>query len=328
MMMNTDTLHEIQAPITDELMQFNALFQAAMRHDNPLLNAALQRILQGTGKQMRPTLTLLSARRVGEVNEKVLNVALALELLHTATLLHDDVVDESDMRRGWPSINAVMGNQVAVLVGDFVLSKGLQHAAATQSNAVFAAIAELGQTLADGELIEMHNAEQGLLDEASYFEVNRRKTASLFSACARLGTLMAGGTEEEAERMSRFGQLVGMCFQLRDDIFDLVAPEQLGKPVGNDMREGKVTLPTLYALHHQENEEMLQIATRVRAREATDEEIQALTQYTFDNGGIEYAQWQMDQFRMMAAGLIQDDKDTVIAEALLTYINYVIYRQH
>ena len=325
-MMKTDSLHQIQAPIEAELARFDELFQAALQHQNPLLNAALQRILQGRGKQMRPTLTLLAARSVGRVNEAVYDVALALELLHTATLLHDDVVDESDMRRNQPSINAVMGNQVAVLVGDFVLSKGLQYAAATQSPRVFSAVAELGQILADGELIELHNADQGVMDETSYFEVNRLKTASLFSACSKLGTMMAGGTDEDIERMSHFGQLVGMCFQLRDDIFDIEAPEQLGKPVGNDMREGKLTLPALYAIHHVENDEMQQIAVRVRAREASQADIEALTRFTLDNGGIEYSRWQMDQFRMMAVGLIHETADPDIASALRSYVDYVVER--
>ena len=326
--MNTDLLQQIQAPIADALGRFNSMFQAALQHENPLLDTALRHILEGRGKQMRPMLTLLAAQAEGQVNPVVLNVAMALELLHTATLLHDDVVDESDERRGHPSINHLMGNQVAVLVGDFVLSKGLQYAAATQSPRVFSAVAELGQTLADGELFELHNVDECVMDEGAYFEVNRRKTASLFATCAQLGSLMAGASEEAAERMRRFGQLVGMCFQLRDDIFDLTAPELLGKPVGNDMREGKLTLPALYALHHTDNQEMQQVARRVRSRQASQAEIEALTRFTLQNGGIEYAQWQMDQFRMMAVGLINDSRSPQVAQALRAYVDFVVEREN
>ncbi len=324
--MKSDALQLIKAPVAADLERFNELFRSTLSHDNPLLNAALQHIVAELGKQMRPTLTLLSARLLGEVNQNVLDVALSLELLHTATLLHDDVVDESNQRRGLASLNASFGNKVAVLVGDFVLSKALQHATFTKNITVFATLSELGQTLSDGELLELSNAGQGIMDEASYFEVNRRKTASLFSACAQLGALMGGATDEEAERMHHFGQLVGMSFQLRDDVFDLTASDEVGKPVGKDMREGKVTLPTLYAIHHSQDDEMTAIAARVRAREATDAEIETLMRFTIENGGLDYARWQMDQFRMMAAGLIQEHRNADAAQALRTYMDYVIDR--
>ena len=176
-------LQQIQAPIATELARFNELLEATLQHDNPLLHTALVHILRRKGKQMRPTMVLLAARAAGEVTPEVYHAALSLELLHTASLVHDDVVDESDRRRGQESVNALLDNQAAVLVGDYILSKSLQHAAATQDPRVVRVVAELGQTLADGELLQMHGSDATDVNEALYYEIIRKKTASLFSAC-------------------------------------------------------------------------------------------------------------------------------------------------
>ena len=322
-----DSLQHIQTLIATELEQYDRLFRATLEHDNPLLQTALSHLLQRTGKRMRPVMVLLSARLVGEVTPQVYDVALAVELLHTATLVHDDVVDESDRRRGQVSVNALLGNKVAVLVGDFLLSKALQHAAQTRCTEIVSVIGELGQTLADGELFQLHNVASEKIEESAYFEVIRKKTASLFAACAQLGALMGGGTEQEVERMRQFGQLTGMCFQLRDDIFDLTASDEVGKPVGNDLREGKLTLPVIYALKHSESEEMLEVARRIRSGEASQEEMDALTRFTIEQGGIEYARWSMNELRMMANGLIYESKDPAVAESLRSYVDYVVERE-
>lgn len=319
-------LESIQTPVKEELKQFADIFETALSHENPLLGMALEHLKKRTGKRMRPVLVLLCARLTGRVNDAVLNAAAALELLHTASLVHDDVVDESDTRRGQLSVNALSGNKVAVLVGDYLLSVALQLAAKTQNTEVVGVVAQLGQTLADGELLQLANTKKQELSEASYYEVIRKKTASLFSACAQVGAILAGGSGEEVERMRRFGQLVGMCFQLRDDIFDFDNKADTGKPAGNDMKEGKLTLPVIHALNKAADDGMTALAMKVRRGEATPQEIDSLVAFTREQEGIAYAEWAMDEFRYMAAGLIPEDADQTVVEALRHYVDYVAQR--
>jgi len=321
-----DVLDKIKAPVATEMEQFNDAFRRTLYSDNPLLEQAVEHLLRAPGKQLRPLLVLLSARTVGQVSENVIRVALALEMLHTASLVHDDVVDESDRRRGLPSVNALLSNQVAVLAGDFILSKALDCAAQTGDVRMVQYIAQLGQLLADGELLQMHNQETEELSEGAYFEIVSRKTASLFSVCARLGVLAAGGTEREAERMAQFGKLVGICFQLRDDVFDYGTAE-IGKPTAGDMREGKLTLPVIYALNRTENEAMRALAMKVRRQKATAQEIQQLIDFTIAEGGLEYAQWHMKDMQGMADGLIADTTAPSIAEALHLLTAFVAERK-
>ena len=320
-----DVLDKIKAPVAAELEQFFEAFRKTLYSDNPLLEQAVEHLLKAPGKQIRPLLVLLSAKMVGKVNDKVINVALALEMLHTASLVHDDVVDESDRRRGLPSLNAFLSNQVAVLSGDFILSKALECAAQTDDVRVVRYISQVGQALADGELLQLYDQDSQDLSESTYFDIISRKTASLFSVCARLGALAAGGTENEAERLAQFGKLIGICFQVRDDVFDYGTAE-VGKPVGNDMKEGKVTLPAIYAINYSENEAMRELALKIRRREASVEEIQKLIDFTVSEGGLEYAQWRMKDMQGMADGLIDDTRDASITEALHLLASFVAER--
>ncbi len=320
-----DVLDKIKAPVASDLVRFNEAFRETLYADNPLLEKAVEHFLKAPGKQIRPLLVLLSARMVGNVDDKVINVALALEMLHTASLIHDDVVDESDRRRGLPSLNAFLSNQVAVLVGDFVLSKALECAAKTQDIRVVHYVSQVGQALADGELLQLDNKDSDVLSEAAYFDVISRKTASLFSTCARLGALTAGGSDAEAERLAQFGKLIGICFQLRDDVFDYGKAE-IGKPVGNDMKEGKLTLPAIYAVKYGEDASMHELALKVRRREASAEEIQKLIDYAISGGGLEYAQWHMKDMQGMADGLIDDTRDAAVTEALHLLASFVAER--
>ena len=316
-------MESIQAPVQAELQEFRRQFAATLQSDNTLLQAALTHILNRSGKMVRPTMVMLSARTVGVVGQRVMDVALALELLHTASLVHDDVVDESDERRGQSSLNAMMTNQIAVLVGDYILSRALHHAAATGSTEIVDAVAMLGQTLADGELQQLANLDSEVINENSYYLVVRKKTASLFAACAQLGVTAAGGSAEQAERMRQLGSLVGTCFQLRDDLLDFRGSERLGKPSGNDMREGKITLPVISALKHSQSEEIQRLALLVRRREATDEDISKLTCLATQKGGVEYTQWAMKEFSMMADGLIDEQADAEIVQALHAFVLFM-----
>ena len=298
-----NTLEALQKPVADVLEEYKQQFEETLRTDNPLLLQAVNHLLQKTGKLVRPTLVFLSAKLFGTVNQSVYDVALALELLHTASLVHDDIVDESDRRRGQASVNALMTNQIAVLVGDFLLSRALHHAAQTGDAKVVDVVANLGQTLADGELLQLANLNEEKLDEASYYMVVRKKTSSLFAVAAQLGVLASGGSEEQAERMRRFGHLVGTCFQLKDDIFDYDKKTDVGKPAGNDMKEGKLTLPVIHAVTKTQNEDMFAKALKVRQGEATHQEIDELVSFTIENGGI-----------VIALGMSKCDKDDKVAQ--------------
>ena len=323
-----NTLEVLQNPIADVLEQYKQQFEETLQSDNPLLQQAIDHLLQKKGKLVRPTLVFLSAKLFGSVNQRVYDVALALELLHTASLVHDDVVDESDRRRGQASVNALMTNQIAVLVGDFLLSRALHHAALTGDTKVVDVVANLGQTLADGELLQLANLDEEKLDEASYYMVIRKKTSSLFAVAAQLGVLASGGSEEEAERMRRFGHLVGTCFQLKDDIFDYDTKTDVGKPAGNDMKEGKLTLPVIHVINKTKNEEMLSKALKVRRGEASQQDIDELVAFTIENGGIEYAYWAMNEFRMMADGLIDESRDPAIVESLHSLVSFMAERKY
>ena len=302
------------------------MFEKAMSHENPILNEALVHMRQRLGKMMRPILVILSARMVGRCTQEVLHAAVALEMLHTASLVHDDVVDESDRRRGQASVNARFGNKAAVLVGDYVLSMALEHAALTQSTRVVGLVAQLGQTLADGELLQLYNTQSDIIDEKSYYSVIRKKTASLFAACSQIGAILAGGSDDDVERLRQIGQITGTCFQLRDDIFDYDDKHDVGKPAGNDMKEGKLTLPAIHAVLRGGDPEMKTLALKIRRQQASPSDIQRMVDYTRQQNGIAYAEWAMQEFQYMAAGLVPEDGDPAIREALHAYIDYVAGR--
>ena len=302
------------------------MFEKAMSHENPILNEALVHMRQRLGKMMRPILVILSARMVGRCTQEVLHAAVALEMLHTASLVHDDVVDESDRRRGQASVNARFGNKAAVLVGDYVLSMALEHAALTQSTQVVGLVAQLGQTLADGELLQLYNTQSDIIDEKSYYSVIRKKTASLFAACSQIGAILAGGSDDDVERLRQVGQITGTCFQLRDDIFDYDDKHDVGKPAGNDMKEGKLTLPAIHAVLRGGDPEMKSLALKIRRQQASPSDIQRMVDYTRQQNGIAYAEWAMQEFQYMAAGLVPEDGDPAIREALHAYIDYVAGR--
>ena len=302
------------------------MFEKAMSHENPILNEALVHMRQRLGKMMRPILVILSARMVGRCTQEVLHAAVALEMLHTASLVHDDVVDESDRRRGQASVNARFGNKAAVLVGDYVLSMALEHAALTQSTQVVGLVAQLGQTLADGELLQLYNTQSDIIDEKSYYSVIRKKTASLFAACSQIGAILAGGSDDDVERLRQIGQITGTCFQLRDDIFDYDDKHDVGKPAGNDMKEGKLTLPAIHAVLRGGDPEMKSLALKIRRQQASPSDIQRMVDYTRQQNGIAYAEWAMQEFQYMAAGLVSEDGNPAIREALHAYIDYVAGR--
>ena len=322
-----DILSQIRKPVAEDLARYERLFDTVLDHEDDFLGRALQYVRSRKGKMMRPLLVLLIARECGAVREKALHSAVTLELLHTASLLHDDVVDESNERRGQASVNAVYGNQVSVLVGDYLLSKSLQEAAFTGSLRIVDIISRLGGTLSEGELFQIANIRAEQISEEAYFRIIDHKTAALFAACAELGALSADAGEDFIEKARRFGEIVGICFQIRDDIFDYFSNSEIGKPTGRDMAEGKLTLPVIYALNSTNDAAMLALADKVKKGEADRAEIEALIAFAKQNGGIEYAERKMQELRSQAYAAIASFKNEAVRKSLEQYIDFVIDRQ-
>lgn len=318
----------IKSPIKSELERFDALFAKAFEHSDGLLSQALSYIARRTGKRMRPALIMLIAKNYGTVDETTLNAAVALELLHTVSLVHDDVVDESDMRRGQASVNASFGNKVAVLVGDYLLSTALLSIARTESITMIRCLADLGHTLAAGEILQLSTIKSNGLSEDIYFDIIKQKTAALFEACCTIGALSGGAADDEIEAAKQFGRNIGMMFQVRDDIFDYFPSTGIGKPTGNDMAEGKLTLPAIYAVNNSNDETVKNVADKVKARTANVDEIGFLVDYTKANGGIEYAERQMRRFQEAALQYIESHvADEGIKDALRAYADCVVNRK-
>ena len=316
----------IKQPIEREFEVFKQLFDDSLQSSNPLLKEVIAYVKQGKGKMMRPILTLLIAKAFGEIDCSTYHAANSLELLHTASLIHDDVVDESDKRRGQKSVNAVYDNKVSVLVGDYLLSTSLKEAALTGDVKVVDLVARLGQNLSEGEIVQLTTIDTVEFSEAVYFDVIRKKTAALFASCAEAGARTVHSSDEIAHKAYLLGEMIGIAFQIKDDIFDYYSSD-IGKPTGNDMREGKLTLPALYVLNTLKDEAMIQLALKIRALEATAEEISLFIDYVKSNGGIEYATDVMKDYRNKALSQLPDTTSQELREALTAYIDFVIERK-
>lgn len=323
-----DYLSIIQKPIEKELADFVNLFNQSLSHNHGLLSQALEHIRGRGGKRMRPILIFLIAKAFDKVTYVAQHAAIGLELLHTASLVHDDVVDESGERRGQASVNASFNNKVAVLVGDYILSTALLNISFTKSDDMVKELAELGRTLSNGEILQLTNISNKEISEALYYQVIEQKTAALFESCAVIGAKAGGATPEVVEEARRFGRNIGVIFQIRDDIFDYYDSKEIGKPTGNDMAEGKLTLPVIHALTATQNAGMMALAQRVKSGEVTADEIARLVAFTKDNGGIEYAEQRMNELHQETLDFIEQRiADDDIKAALKAYIDFVIERK-
>ena len=322
-----DYLSIIKRPIEGDLNAFSAFFGDAFSHSNGLLASVLSHIKKRTGKQMRPILILLLAKNYGTISNVTLRSAVGLELLHTASLVHDDVVDDSEERRGQKSVNAEYNNKVAVLVGDYLLSTALLNVSLTNNHLIVQNLAELGRTLARGEILQLSNISSQDISEDVYYQVIKQKTAALFESCCAIAALSCDVSEEQISMAKKFGQELGIIFQIKDDIFDYYDSDEIGKPTGNDMAEGKLTLPAIYALRSTNNDEMYRIARKVKSHDVTQDEIKQLVEFTKANRGIEYAEKVMSELHESCNSFIRDnitDKD--IQESLYKYVEFVIQR--
>lgn len=317
----------IKSPISEELEDFKKLFESTLSSPNLLLNSVIAHIRQKNGKMMRPILVLLAAKLFGKVCPATLHAAVALELLHNASLVHDDVVDESTERRGQLSVNAIFNNKVAVLAGDYLLATALVQVGMTRNHDIIDIVSCLGQDLADGELLQLSNVSNLHFSEEVYFDVIRKKTAVLFAACTKAGALSVGASDEMAESARLFGEYIGLCFQIKDDIFDYSESKEIGKPTGNDMVEGKLTLPALHVLNTVKDKTAEEIAVKIKNGEATPGEIAHLIEFTKQNGGIEYASQVMYDYKEKALSLLASLPDTEVKAALAGYLDYVVERE-
>ncbi|MBD5171593.1 MAG: polyprenyl synthetase family protein [Bacteroidales bacterium] len=319
-------LETIRRELATDIDRLNRVMVEQLATPNPLMQKVIENYLKTKGKLIRPIIVLLTARLFGPVTDKVLAAAAAVELLHNASLIHDDIVDQSPTRRGNPTINAVWDNHIAVLVGDFFVSSSMQQAISTGDVRIIDALCHLGKLLSLGELDQIYNARYHSLTEDSYFRIINYKTASLFVACARMGCYAQNISDNKIEILSRFAELLGLCFQIRDDIFDYFTDE-VGKPTGNDLREGKITLPLLHVLltgSGERHDMMVELASRDSLNE---EEINLLIQYARENGGIEYAYERMEQMREQAVELLSEIPASSTRETLIDLFNYVIARK-
>ena len=317
----------IKNPILAEMQMFEKTFGEALCSDNPLLLSVNDYILQKSGKKLRPMLVLLTAKMCGEVNQSTIVGALSLELLHTASLIHDDVVDDTSERRGKPSVKARWTNKIAILSGDYILSKSLSYATKTSNLAILTSIANIGMQLSDGELLQLVNEPFSIVAEDNYFTIIRKKTALLFSTCAEVGGLSVNADEETLSHLRNFGEYLGICFQIKDDIFDYSENLQIGKPTGNDIRDGKVTLPLIFALLNTQGIEKEKVLSMIDSKEFNQKNIKLITRFALDNGGVEYARTRMEAFKNKAIEELNGFADSDVKRSLIKCAEYAASRE-
>lgn len=320
-----DIKSKIEKSVAGELKRFNDEFSNALKSETRMLQAAIDHIQQSSGKHIRPLLLLLTAKACGTVTENSINSAVLLELLHTATLIHDDVIDETKQRRGVPSLNAIFDNRIAVLVGDYILSSALIRSISTHDLRIISIVSMLGRDLADGEIKQLETAEEFVLDEACYMQIIKKKTAMLLSACMEIGAISANASAEMVEQFRQIGEYLGYAFQIKDDIFDYYHDANIGKPTGNDIREGKVTLPLLFALLR-EGEDVKELKAILNGQNFTLENIDRLIDFAKASGGIEYAIGRMNEFLDKAVFLLQEIPDSDAKQGLLLLADYIVSR--
>ncbi len=321
------TINEIQNSIKKELSGLNAIIEDTLRSSSPLMQQVVQNFLRVKGKQIRPILVILSGKYFGADTDRVLHAGAAIELLHNASLIHDDVIDESRERRGRPTINRVWDNHIAVLVGDFFVSGALHCAEYTKDFRVITAMSSLGRALSLGEIEQIDNARSRSVDEDTYLEIIRKKTASLFCSCVEVGGYAAGAPDEQLRTLMKYAELLGLCFQIKDDIFDYFDNKEVGKPTGNDLREGKMTLPLIYALSRTDaprHEEMVALSHK----DILDtDDIATLIAYAKEQGGIDYAYARMEEIKQEADALITTLPYSESLDSFRLIFDYIIARR-
>ncbi|MDO4190760.1 MAG: polyprenyl synthetase family protein [Bacteroidales bacterium] len=317
-----DLLTKISDALKPELDTFNTTFSKAFETEDELLQKICSHIHQRIGKQMRPIVVLLAAKLCGKVTDNTYNTAASYEILHTGSLVHDDVVDNTMQRRGQNSVNAIFNNQAAVLVGDYLLTKSMHFIYNTGNLQLLGLLVKLSEELARGELLQLQHA-YSIPTEEEYYNIIRHKTASLFAVCARSGALTATDNTEHHDRLERFGELLGLCFQIKDDIFDYTPSAKIGKPIMNDIREGKVTLPLLHALQQMSEQERNHTMSTISQGEITDETQTQILHIVEHYEGIAYATQRMEHFSQLAKEELTPFDNNEIKQLLFDLLDYV-----
>ena len=321
------TLNKIKAPIKDEMSRFEPYFRKQLQTKIPLLSIITNYIIRRKGKQMRPMLVFLTAKLHGSVSEPTFMAATLIELLHSATLIHDDVVDETYQRRGIFSINALWKSKIAVLVGDFFLSKGLLIALDNDQIGVLKIVSNAVKEMSEGELLQIEKSRKLDITEDVYFDIIKKKTATLITACTKAGAYSVDAPEDKIELMSDFGENLGIAFQIRDDLFDYENNTLIGKPTGNDIKEKKLTLPLIYALQNSSVLERRKILTMIRRHNKNDMKIKEIIRFVKDKGGIEYTEKIMMEYGNRALEVLEKYPDSEAKESLKELVNYTVKRK-
>ena len=320
-------INQIKSPIKTEMDSFESKFKASMASKAPLLDKITNYIVKRKGKQMRPMFVFLSAKLFGDTNESTFRGASMIELLHTATLVHDDVVDDANMRRGFFSINALWKNKIAVLVGDFLLSKGLLLAVRNEDFHLLKLTSRAVEEMSEGELLQIEKARRLDIIEAVYYEIIRKKTASLIAACCAVGCASVTNEEEQIQMMWDFGEAIGIAFQIKDDLFDYQKQGLIGKPVGIDIKEQKMTLPLIYTLQQCDKVTRRKIINTIKRHYNNPKKVDEVIAFVRQSGGIEYATEKMHAYKAKAIDIISDIPDSEVKIALNALIEYVIERK-
>jgi octaprenyl-diphosphate synthase len=318
-------LNDIKAPIAREMEEFEQKFRASMKTKVLLLDKIMGYIVKRKGKQMRPMFVFLSAGTCGKITEATFRGASLIELLHTATLVHDDVVDQADYRRGFFSVNALWKNKIAVLVGDFLLSRGLILSIENKDFNLLSIVTHAVKEMSEGELLQMEKSRHLDITEEIYYEIIRQKTASLISSCCGVGASSAGASDEDVQKMRLFGEKIGMAFQIKDDLFDYGEME-IGKPVGIDIKEKKMTLPLIYALSKSGWMEKRKFISIVKNESDKPKKVKEVIAYVKQSGGIEYAVKQMIQFHQEAIAILRTLPESPYRNSLEQLVQFTIDR--
>lgn len=321
------TVANIKAPIAEEMARFEDHFRRSMKSNTPLLDKITHYIIKRKGKQVRPMFVFLSAKLCGGVTEQTYTGASLIELLHTATLVHDDVVDDAYTRRGFFSINALWKNKIAVLVGDYLLSKGLLMSVENGAFELLRIVSNAVREMSEGELLQIEKARRMNIDEATYFEIIRRKTASLIAACCEAGAVSAGSTPEVQERMRLFGEKVGIAFQIKDDLFDYGSADDIGKPTGIDIKERKMTLPLIHALNMSTSAERRTIVNIVRRHSDNPRKVREVIDFVIASDGLRYAGQRMLEFTNEAIEILNSLPESPARESLRELVKYTVNRK-
>lgn len=314
-------------PIKEEMKSFQPYLKFYLKSKAPLLNIIVNYLLKQKGKQLRPMLVFLTARLHGDTNESTYNAASLIELMHTASLVHDDVVDDSNMRRGFFSINALWKNKIAVLFGDYLLARGLLLAAGKEEFELLKIVSRAVENMSEGELIQIEKARKLDIDEDTYFEIIRKKTAALMVACSAAGTHSVGVNGESLKQMEQFGEHLGMAFQIRDDLFDYDRNGNIGKPSGNDIKERKMTLPFIHALNVCPTSEKKRIIKLMRHKNKTTKMVDEIMAFVKSHGGIEYARQVMVDYKNKALEILSNFPQNEANQSLVQLVEYTTERK-